>query len=465
MSLPLLKGKQHHVAHLPAVGHQVVLGTAGTGKTTMAMVRAEHLADPSTRNNGRVLLVTYNNTLVTYLRHIKPDRSPNITVETYGRFARGYLAHRGLMPSFGGIARPEQRRQFIGSARREIAEAHPRSAVLRRDVGWFLDELQWIAEMGLQTLADYQAARRFGRETALSDQQRERVWAVRAAYHRIRDDAGLLYDWYDIATTVRAALAKDIQPRLYRHIVVDEGQDFSPEQVRSLVDAMDPRGSITFFGDYHQTIYGQGLSWRACGLDAVTRPVQRFEDNYRNTAEIARLAIAMAESEYMKGEREDLVVPKQPTAAGTMPTLVECRDRTEEVSVVSVRASDLSRDGSAAVLTRTWAEAEKATHGLPVRRLTHDMKHWDPTPGIYIGAYHSAKGLEFDAVIMPFLSVARLPLPEVVGAFGVAEASAREARLLYVAITRAKSELLLLHSGDVTSLLPTDTTLYLKASP
>jgi hypothetical protein len=37
--LPQPKGRQSDVIYLPGVGHQVVLGTAGTGKTTMAMLR------------------------------------------------------------------------------------------------------------------------------------------------------------------------------------------------------------------------------------------------------------------------------------------------------------------------------------------------------------------------------------------------------------------------------------------
>jgi superfamily I DNA/RNA helicase len=88
------------------------------------------------------------------------------------------------------------------------------------------------------------------------------------------------------------------------------------------------------------------------------------------------------------------------------------------------------------------------------------MNTWNPGPGLYIGAYHSGKGLEFDAVIMPFLGSDKVPLPEVVSAFGQEEADAREARLLYVALTRAKADLIMTYSGTLTPLLPTDPSLY-----
>jgi superfamily I DNA/RNA helicase len=458
------RGRQGYVVNLPGDGHQVVLGSAGTGKSTMAMLRADHLAASTTRNSGRVLLVTYNRALIAYLQHLLPAASANITIETYGKFARGYLNSRGLMPRWGGIATPNQRRMFVQQALNEASSLHPKSAVLRRDIGFFLDELGWISSMGIQTMEQYLAARRYGRETGLNDAQRQRVWGIHFTYRKYRQGAGILYDWFDIASSVREALAADTGPRMYKHIIIDEGQDLSPEAVRSLVDAADPAGSVTFFGDYHQAIYGQGLSWRACGLNI--RQVERFQDNHRNTGEIAALAIAMAESEAMAGDDiEDLVEPLQPTAAGAKPTLAACRDRAHEIEIVHAQAANLAAGGSVAVLARTWQDAQRATRGLPTRKLDPNLAKWDDGPGVYIGAYHSGKGLEFDAVIMPFLGADTVPLPEVVEVFGEDDAATREAKLLYVGLTRARTELLMTYSGQLTPLLPRDPDLYIEVTP
>ncbi len=460
MSLPRPRGRQPYVIYFPSDSHQVVLGTAGTGKTTMAMLRAEHLAAPTTRNHGKVLVVTFNNTLVTYLRWLQPETAQNITIETYGRFARGYLNSWGLMPRWNGIAGPLQRRSLVEASVSEVAEGRERSRFLRRDTGFFLDELEWISGMGVHTLADYQEVERIGRRTGLPEYQREAVWDIRDEYLARREEAGYLYDWYDLASTVRAQLARDQSPRLYKHIVIDEGQDLSPEAVRSLVEACDPSGSVTFFGDYHQMIYGEGISWRSCGLRI--QAVERFADNYRNTTAIARLAIAMSRMPHMAGDPEDLVEPKQPVAAGAPPTLASCRDEEQEIEVVRQQARDLARNGTVAVLARTWADARRACRRLQVRRLHNDLARWDVEPGIYCGAYHSAKGLEFDAVIMPFCGESHMPHPDRVVAFGQAEAMAREGRLLYVGLTRAKAELLITYSGNLTPLLPADDNLYVK---
>ncbi|MEU6406134.1 3'-5' exonuclease [Streptomyces sp. NPDC046985] len=73
---------------------------------------------------------------------------------------------------------------------------------------------------------------------------------------------------------------------------------------------------------------------------------------------------------------------------------------------------------------------------------------------MFYGTYSAAKGLEFDSVILPLCDVDELPKPTEVAAHGLEEALAREARQLYVAVTRARSELVILRSGPLTRLLP-----------
>ncbi len=73
---------------------------------------------------------------------------------------------------------------------------------------------------------------------------------------------------------------------------------------------------------------------------------------------------------------------------------------------------------------------------------------------------HSSKGLEFDAVILPFFSRDRLPDPDSVAAFEEEEATTREGRLVYVAVTRAKTYLVITYTGELTTLLPSNRALY-----
>ena len=98
MALPSPIGRQKEVLCLPAKGHFVVLGTAGSGKTTLAILRAAYLADPTTDDHhDKTLLVTFNRALVAYLKHLQEHRLAHVLVENYHRFARGYPACQGKM--------------------------------------------------------------------------------------------------------------------------------------------------------------------------------------------------------------------------------------------------------------------------------------------------------------------------------------------------------------------------------
>ncbi|WP_137122977.1 3'-5' exonuclease [Segeticoccus rhizosphaerae] len=450
------KGRQPDAIYFPPDRDMVALGTAGTGKTTMAVLRARFLADSDCSNHGPVLLVTYNNALVRYLRHLVPGANTNIRVETYGKFARGYLNSIGKMPPWNGILQTDQLRRKVASAVSKVRTTYKPSPFFDLDTRFFVDELAWIANMGIADLQQYLDIERIGRKRGLNEARRKAVWKVRTEYLRARETEGIPYDWNDIATGVLNGLKSDTRPRKYRHVIIDEGQDLSPEAIRSLKAAVQPGGTVSFFGDYHQQIYGQGLSFRSCGLEITA--VAPFQDNYRNTAQIARVAIAMSDMLHLGTDPEDLVEPKEPSAGGTMPALVKCKDYTAEVAEIQRIAIDQGDASVVGILTRTWPDAHAAVRGMKkVRKLRDDGNStWDPTPGIYYGTYHSAKGLEFDVVLMPFCTVVDMPNKEVVDAYGKDDASTRDGKLLYVAVTRAKAELTVTYSGTITPLLPMD---------
>lgn len=461
MGLPEPVGRQSDVAYLPAVGHHVVLGTAGTGKTVMAMLRAQFLSDPEVTGSGKTLLVTYNNALVAYLKHLAAE-TDRLDVRTYALFARGFLNYHGAMKG-QAIIPAGKRRELMQAALETVASTYKPNKFFERDPRWFEDEIVWIAGMGLRTWEAYEAIDRKGRRTPLSVSLRKVVWKISEEYRLRRAAAGHAYDWHDLATSVRDHQAADDGPRMYRHVIIDEGQDLSPEEIRSLAEVVDPAGSVTFFGDYAQQIYGQGMSWRACGLKVSK--VEMFKDNYRNSTAIAEFAIALSEMSFF-GKTDELVPPVAPRAIGSLPTLVACADRAQEVAVVRSIAEQWGLVGTVAVIGRTWADAEEACAGLKAQRIKKDAKfRWNDAPGVYYTTYHSAKGLEFDTVVMPFCSEDTVPSPEVVKALGVDDADERESKLLYVGITRAKSDLIITYSGAKTHLLPQGAGLCAEVQP
>jgi hypothetical protein len=138
-----------------------------------------------------------------------------------------------------------------------------------------------------------------------------------------------------MATAVCEELDGDGSTRRYKHIVIDEGQDFSPEMIRSLAKAIPHDGSLTFFGDMAQQIYGRRMSWKSAGLKVSK--VWEFKENYRNTKQVAALGLAISRMPYFK-ETPDLVEPVAPKADGPLPALVECSSIQHEISLVRDQA-------------------------------------------------------------------------------------------------------------------------------
>ena len=438
-----------------------MLGTAGSGKTTLAVLRSLYLSDKSTDHCENTLLVTFNRSMVTYLKHLLGNvKRPMLNVENYHKFARGYLSSRGKNMQYS-ISGPRQRLGFIRSAVDRMLEEGTPSPILARPPEFFDEEFNWIQGHGIKDGKSYIRAERIGRAgTRIARAERPVVAELYWNYylpHRSR--GGKLYDWSDMASSVLKELSLDKTERRYRHVVIDEGQDFSPEMLRSLSALVPPDGSLTFFGDMAQQIYGRRMSWRDAGLD---RPkIWKFRENYRNTKQISRLALALADMPYFSDD-PDLVEPTTPSADGPLPTLRQMSDKSEETKFAVFQAVRLAQAGTVGILCRTKEQEGLIRSHLPahVVQIHSNMSQWPIAPSLFYGTYYSAKGLEFDTVFLPFLSERCWPNPADVENLGYPEAAAKDSMLLYVGITRARAALVLTYSGEMTKLLPRNGGLY-----
>lgn len=448
--LPTPIGRQREVLALPPSGHIVVLGTAGSGKTTLAIHRAAFLADPDTDHGGRTLLVTFNKCLVAYLQSLGAGLG-QVDVRNYHHFARGYLDRRGKM-SWNAIADGDTAVAYAQAAVDAMKATGETDPILDRPISFIAEEFRWLSQNWVRTVDDYLEAENEGRLGSRVPKKSRRLLFTTYQHHReLRIAGGKPYDWDDLAHTVVSEFASDNTARLYKHVIIDEGQDFSPVMLQSLAAAIPADGSLTFFGDMAQQIYGHKISWRSAGLDVAN--VWKFEENYRNSKQIAQLALAIARSPFYRGVA-DLIEPKSARADGPLPALVGFDSEDAEMRFVKGLAQELAKTRTVAVLFRD-RDLEKRLR-IPGTRLHRELASWPSGPGVFYGTYHAAKGLEFDSVIVPLASASRLPHPPDVETFGDDDAAASNTKLLYVAVTRAKSDLVLTHTGAPTALLPTD---------
>ncbi|MEK4531746.1 3'-5' exonuclease [Solibacillus sp. FSL K6-1554] len=454
MSMPSPIGLQKEVVALPPEGHFIVLGTAGSGKTTMAIYRARLLDQ---LNKGRVLFVTFNKTLVTYLKSVGRGFLNNVDVVNYHTFARGYLNSVGKMgynvivPS--GKYHANCKKNLVEQSIYSIKQEEQWTVHFDKNIEFYLEEINVIQKLGISTLEQYinkSSNKKFDQG------EKEFIYLVFDRYLEIRDEKGYLYDFEDIASSVLNELLQDTSARRYRHVVIDEGQDLSPIMIESLISAVPSNGSVSYFGDVAQQIYGSDFSWRDAGFR--NEVFWTFEQNYRNTIEIAELALKIAESNYYT-DIPDMVSPKFPKANGPRPVLVHC-DNNSELDFLVNNVAHLSNNESVGILVRTREQVNLvinkfAQNGIKCIELRRDMNIWVAEPTIYVGTIHSAKGLEFDVVCLAFADDDNYPNEQKINLTESYELACMEdIKLLYVGVTRAKRGIFLTFSNKLTELLP-----------
>ncbi|MFK0251690.1 UvrD-helicase domain-containing protein [Amycolatopsis azurea] len=460
--LPEPQGQQREVVYLRGKGHCVALGVAGSGKTVMAVRRARYLATVPGLG-GPTLLITFNGALVTYLKSLV-DKESGVTVEQYHLFARRILQeHFGRSPR---ICDSSTRNGLIARALKDVRlGAAERSAAFRKPVRFFADEFDWLNGNGIGDFDEYLSGEldRVGRGSNLLKADRLVVYKVYRRYQVLLSNAGFDLDWSSLASELLRTLNSEVALHGYRHVVVDEGQDFTPEMIRSLAALIPEDGSLTFFGDYAQQIYGSRMSWKSLGLKVTGGRLVRFDRNYRNTRQIAQLAKAI--SDYPKfGDGIELVEPTTPVRSGKLPLLTDADSDIRLIEAAAHFATNLcidrntqEKDQRVAVLSRDEALTERIARLVKRQRtlrLHKGMTKWDQSPGVYYGPYSEARGLEFDTVVLPFRAEDEMPPEANIEAFGLEEAKVRQARELYVAVTRARTDVVLIHHGRLTSVLP-----------
>lgn len=237
----------------------------------------------------------------------------------------------------------------------------------------------------------------------------------------------------------------------YAALLIDEGHDFKPDWFSLVVQMIDPHtNSLLLMYDSAQSIYDRRRkfpSWASMGIQAQGRTTV-LKVNYRNTVELLTFAYTFVR-EFLGeagGEGEiPVVLPEVAGRHGLMPEIAKCRNFEDEVERVAEWLKARYAAGVAykdmAVIYRKRFQAEKMEQGLRrreipvdwVTRTTQSRNSDLAAESIKLITMHSSKGLEFDSVAIPDLG--GMPHPQ--------EDPAQEARLLYVALTRATENALL----------------------
>ncbi len=432
-----------------------VSGSAGTGKTIVALHRAVHLARQ--HPDSRVLLATFSpalaNALSIKLRCLI-SHQPRLA-ERLEIHAMDALGERLYAMETGKPARIAGREQLAGWLQ---AAATSLSCF---NIRFLLSEWEAVVDAWQLTSWEmYRDVRRLGRKTRLSESRRAELWAVFDQVRSQLTDSGLTTH-SAIFTELSARIAQRRHP-LFDFAVIDEAQDVSVAQLRFLAALGGERPNGLFFaGDLGQRIFQQPFSWKSLGVDIRGR-ARTLHINYRTSHQIRARADLLLGPEV--ADVDGNVEERRGTVSvfnGPVPEIVECDSPEAEIAQVRDWLKDQRSEGLAlqeiGVIVRSEQELPRAVAAIKGAGMAYDTLDENSdvaSEGVSLCTMHLAKGLEFRAVAVMACDDEVIPSQARIQSIGdqadLQEVYDTERHLLYVACTRARDRLLVT-SGETPS--------------
>jgi len=263
-------------------------------------------------------------------------------------------------------------------------------------------------------------------------------------------------DMFDqmVDNVIRGVDRKQIPSGQYLAVLIDEGHDFKPEWLKLVTQMVDPTTNcLLVLYDDAQSIYERQrtkqFSFKSVGIQAQGRTTV-LKINYRNTRQILQTA-SMIAADLLKPEDKDddgipLLMPISCGRDGHEPVVIRLPTLRDEAARIAELFSAAHQEGRAwsdlAIICRHYAVMEECAAALRRLRLPHQVRKgsgsFDPKADtIKILTMHASKGLEFPVVALP--GVGRMP--------EAGKSESDEARLFYVAATRATQTLYITLSG------------------
>jgi len=425
-----------------------VSGSAGTGKTIVALHRAVFLARKNP--DARVLLTTFSDTLAhslrTKLRRLissEPGLGERLEVHSIDAIgARLYERHCGRPR----IAERDSIRMLLV----DVASSASGVTVTQN---FLLGEWEDVVDAWqLDSWEAYRDVRRLGRKTRLPEAQRVALWSVFEVMRHRLEDEGLLTR-ATMFNRLAAKLTERKQPP-FDHVVVDEAQDVNIQQLRFLAAlGSDQPNGLFFAGDLGQRIFQQPFSWKSMGVEVRGRS-RTLHINYRTSHQIRRQADRLLGPEL--ADVDGNVESRRGTVSvfnGPVPVIAASDNANDEVVKVAEWLASLHKDGllphEIGIFVRSKAELDRARAAVERAGLAYKVldEHVETVSGkAAIGTMHLAKGLEFRAVAVMACDDEVIPLQARIEAVtddaDLEEVYNTERHLLYVACTRARDHLL-----------------------
>jgi hypothetical protein len=453
-------------------------GVTGSGKTSIAVKRAVRLAREY--KDEKILLLSLNRALCEFISEIVDyacgsDTALRSTIEVNSLFS----ICRGLLLEFEPANaklysdvtwrleehKDEVYREFYRCLT-NVKDAEVLRPLHRLLTSQLIDAEKYIAEefdwirsaLGRDRRSEYISIVRQGRGYKLLEQHRTAILEGLAGWQRKMSAVGVI-DYMGVVTALTKYIDR-ITPR-YRCVLVDEAQDFGTVELSILRRLVKPdRNDLFLCGDAAQHILPKHQSFEAAGIEVKGRS-SRIKRNYRNSREILKFAhrvltLNLSECHFEMGELE-ISDPELSYRSSSEPLLLEASSLAVEIAAALelldtndeiARRRGASHSGCIAVVGYSGYEVQQYGKEIGIPVLDGASKFLHGTR--FLSDLEQTKGYEFDTMVIVNCAKGNLP-PS-----GVPEQEVfRSASEFYVAMTRAKNQLVLSFSGTVCDWLAT----------
>lgn len=425
-----------------------ISGSAGTGKTIVALHRAVYLLKKY--QDSRVLLTTFSeplaNALQNRLRRIiadNPRLGERIDVYSANEIANVLYQKINRNARIASSLNIEEHIRNMSDTVSENKFSYP----------FIISEWQNVVDAWKLTSWDqYKDIKRLGRKKRLSEAQRKVLWGI---FEKVREklkQEGVLTNaemLHEMAQSI-----SEYRNLPYDFVVIDEAQDLTVPQLKFLASLGSKRTNGLFFtGDLGQRIFQQPFSWMSLGVDIRGRS-HTLRVNYRTSHQIRSHADRLLPGELsdIDGNRE---IRKGTVSVfeGIPPVIQSCENEEEEISLVAKHLQSLVQKSLSlheiGIFVRSKNELHRAiaaTKKEDYKFVELDLSVVTKRDHISICPMHFAKGLEFKAVIVMACDDEVIPqqsrIETAAEESDLEEVYQTERHLLYVACTRARDSLL-----------------------
>lgn len=425
-----------------------ITGSAGTGKTVVALHRAAQTIESDA--TAKVLLTTFSSTLSRALEYklnlILGKERPvidTVSVLPFGKVAEDlFTLTQGRRPN---IASRDIIEMLLNQAKEEFLQEDVSLRFLMSEWRFVVDAWQ------VDSLQSYGQVPRIGRKKRLGKRQRELLWPLFERVQSVLSDKQLQTSAMVFEKVTQHYNSRAVKP--YTHIVVDEAQDLGVAELK-MIRALAPAqpNSLVFVGDLGQRISQEAFSWLKLGVDVRGRS-HALKVNYRTTHQIRKALDKLHPSEMHDVDGvSQLRRGTVSTFNGDAPTITIFPNDSQEVIAVAKSIRAAISDGIPAeeigVFVRSTNELARARNAISQsgqKWIEISSRIEDRNGRVSLGLMHYSKGLEFRSVfvmacderVMPNLEEVRYVSDEI----ELDELHDTERNLFYVACTRAREHL------------------------